>query len=187
MIKISFSFFLQILKAFSPNTSLTKFWALSSIQRSFILSVRFGFHSPSLLTFKTDRFDLRGLDLWKMTPFTHWLKISACKRNLVGNLGTALLRRGRQPEENSLRARTQLSPRFLYQSSLMEKRYFAMWMWLRCDGKLKVKIVIYAVAVCVSKTCVLKLPITHAKHGWKPKTPVLHINSAAYTRIAFLN
>ena len=22
---------------------------------------------------------------------------------------------------------------------------------------------------------------------WKPKTPVLHINSAAYTRIAFLN
>ena len=22
---------------------------------------------------------------------------------------------------------------------------------------------------------------------WKPETPVLHINSAAYTRIAFLN
>ena len=32
-----------------------------------------------------------------------------------------------------------LSPRFLYYSSLMEKRYLAMWMWL-CEGKLKVKI-----------------------------------------------
>ena len=43
------------------------------------------------------------------------------------------LRRGRQPEENISRARKVLSPRFLYYSSLMEKRYLALWMWL-CEG-----------------------------------------------------
>ena len=35
------------------------------IQRLFSLSVRFEFHAPPLLTFKTDRLDLRGLDLGK--------------------------------------------------------------------------------------------------------------------------
>ena len=35
------------------------------IQRLFILSVKFGFHGLPLLTFKTDRLDLRGLDLAK--------------------------------------------------------------------------------------------------------------------------
>ena len=49
-----------------------------------------------------------------------------------------LLRRGRQPEENISRARTVVSPRFLYLSSLMEKRYLAMQMWL-CEDKLKRK------------------------------------------------
>ena len=51
---------------------------------------------------------------------------------------SCFLRRGRQPQENISRARNVLSPRFLYYSSLMEKRYLAMWMWL-CEGKLKVK------------------------------------------------
>ena len=50
-----------------------------------------------------------------------------------------VLRRGRQPEENISRARTVLSTRVLYCSSLMEKRYLAMGMWL-CECKLKVKI-----------------------------------------------
>ena len=36
----------------------------------FTLSVSFGFHGPPLLTFKTDRSDLRGLDLGKMTSST---------------------------------------------------------------------------------------------------------------------
>ena len=35
--------------------------------------------------------------------------------------------------------RTVLSPRFLYYSSLMNKRYLAMWIWL-CEDKLKVKV-----------------------------------------------
>ena len=48
------------------------------------------------------------------------------------------MRRGRQPEENISRARKVFSPRFLYCSSLMGKRYLAMWMWL-CEVKLKVK------------------------------------------------
>ena len=48
------------------------------------------------------------------------------------------LRRGRQPKENILRAGKVLSRRFLYSSSLMEKRYLSMWMWL-CEAKLKVK------------------------------------------------
>ena len=33
------------------------------------MSVSFGFHGPPLLLFKTDRLDLRGLDLEKMTSF----------------------------------------------------------------------------------------------------------------------
>ena len=36
-----------------------------------MLSVSFGFHGPPLLIFKTERLDLRGLDLEKMTSFTH--------------------------------------------------------------------------------------------------------------------
>ena len=69
--KKSFPFFLQILKACSLNIWLAKFWALSFIRRLFILSVSFGFHGPPLLTFKTDRQNIRGLDLEKMTSFTH--------------------------------------------------------------------------------------------------------------------
>ena len=56
---------------------------MSFIERLFILRVSFGFHGPPLLTFKTDQLDLRGLDLEKMTSFTHYLKISASKRNLL--------------------------------------------------------------------------------------------------------
>ena len=52
----------------------------------------------------------------------------------------AFLRRGRQREENISRARTVLSPRFLYCSFLREKRHLAMWMWL-CEGKLKMRTV----------------------------------------------
>ena len=37
------------------------------------------------------------------------------------------------------RAKTVLSPRFLYYSSLTEKTYLVMWMWL-CEGELKEKI-----------------------------------------------
>ena len=56
-----------------------------------------------------------------------------------GRLSARFLRRGRQQEECISHARIVLSPRFLYYSSLMEKRYLAMWMCL-CEGKLKVKI-----------------------------------------------
>ena len=55
-------FFLQILKVCLLNTWLAKSWALIFIQRPFTLSVSFGFHGPPLLTFKTDRLDLRRLD-----------------------------------------------------------------------------------------------------------------------------
>ena len=113
--KNHFLFFLPILKASSRNIQLAKFWALRFIRNLFILSVSFGFDDPPLLTFKADRLDLRGLDLEKMTSFTHQLKISACKRNL------------------------------LYMQN------------------------------------------TDLKSAGKLKTPVLHINSAAYTRVAFLN
>ena len=41
--------------------------------KTIVLSVSFGFHGPPLLTFKTNRLDLRGLDLEKMTSFTHQL------------------------------------------------------------------------------------------------------------------
>ena len=57
----------------------------------------------------------------------------------LGSLSIRVFRRGRQPEENILRTRTVLSPRFLNYRTLMHKRYLAMWMWL-CEGKLKVKI-----------------------------------------------
>ena len=90
MIKKSFSFFPQILKACSLKTRLPTFWALIFIQRLYILNVTFGFHGPPLLTFKTDRLDLRGLDLGKVTSLTHYLKISACKRNLLYMQNTSL-------------------------------------------------------------------------------------------------
>ena len=47
------------------------------------------------------------------------------------------LRRGRQPDEDISHARTVVSPRFLYQASLMERRYY---MQMRsCEDKLKGK------------------------------------------------
>ena len=55
MIKKSFPIFLSILKAYSLNIQMAKFWALCFIRRLFILSVSFGFHGPPLLTLKTDR------------------------------------------------------------------------------------------------------------------------------------
>ena len=48
------------------------------------------------------------------------------------------MRRGRQPEEDISRARIMVSPRFLYQASLMEKRYLAMQI-RSCEDKLKGK------------------------------------------------
>ena len=63
------------LKAYSLNIQLAKFLALCFIRRLFILGVSFGFHGLPLLTFKTDRQDIRGLDLGKMTSFTHQLKV----------------------------------------------------------------------------------------------------------------
>ena len=42
-------------------------------------------------------------------------------------------RRGRQLEENISSARTLLSPRLLYHSTLMDERYLATRMWL-CEG-----------------------------------------------------
>ena len=53
--KKSFPFFLLILKVYSLNIQLAKFWALRFIQRQFILSVSFGFDGPPLLKFKTDQ------------------------------------------------------------------------------------------------------------------------------------
>ena len=62
-----------------------------------------------------------------------------CNRSLlIGSLSTHVLRRGRQPEEDISRARTVVSLRFLYQASLMEKRYLAMQMG-SCEDKLKGK------------------------------------------------
>ena len=49
------SFFLTILKVYSLNIQLAKFWALRFIRRLFILSVSFGFDGLPWLTFKTDR------------------------------------------------------------------------------------------------------------------------------------
>ena len=68
----------------------------------------------------------------------------------------AVLRRGRQPEEDSSRARTVLSPRFLYYSSLMEKKILSIVnvvVW----GQVKSENVSLPIAVRVSKTRVLKL------------------------------
>ena len=48
------------------------------------------------------------------------------------------MRRGRQPQEDISRARIMVSPRFLYQASLMEKSYLAMQIW-SCEDKLKGK------------------------------------------------
>ena len=45
----------------------------------------------------------------------------------------APLWRGRQAEEKISHVRTVLSPRYLYYSSLMKKRYLAMWIWLSED------------------------------------------------------
>ena len=112
--KKSLPFFLEILKVCLLNTRLAKFWPFIFIQRPFTLSVSFGFHDPSSLTFKPDRFDLWGLDPGKVTSKAHQLKISACERSLL------------------------------------------------CMQSASLKV-------------------------WKPKTLVLRINSAAYTRIAFLN
>ena len=69
--KNHFLFFLPILKAYSLNVQLAKFRALCFIRRLFILSVSFGFRGLPVLTFKTGRQDIRGLDVEKMTSFTH--------------------------------------------------------------------------------------------------------------------
>ena len=53
--KNHFLFFLSILKEYSLNIQLGKFWALCFIPRLFILSVSFEFHGQPLLTLKTDR------------------------------------------------------------------------------------------------------------------------------------
>ena len=62
--------------------------------------------------------------------FVHIGLSSPCRQVLrkkdIRELARAFLRRGRQPEKNISCARTVLSPRFLYYSSLMEKRYLAM-------------------------------------------------------------
>ena len=73
----------------------------------------------------------------------------------------AFLRRGRKPEENISRARTVVSPRFLYQSSLMEKKYLATSMWL-CEYKLQGKTADFRLppfTSCVSDGARLKLLI----------------------------
>ena len=72
------------------NPWMAKSWALIFIQRLFTLSISFGFHGPPFLTLKTDWLDLRGLDLGKVTSFTHKLKISACKRSLLHTKNTTL-------------------------------------------------------------------------------------------------
>ena len=81
--KKSLPFFLKILKVCLLNTWLEKFWPFIFIQRLFTLRVSFGFHDPPLLTFKPDRFDLRGLDPGKVTSKAHQLNISACERILL--------------------------------------------------------------------------------------------------------
>ena len=48
-----------------------KILSFDFIRRLFILSVSFGFYGPPLLTFKTERENIRGLDLVIMTSFTH--------------------------------------------------------------------------------------------------------------------
>ena len=55
------------------------------------LSLNFGFHGPPLLTLKTDRLDLRGLDQGKVTSFTLYLKITACKQGILYMQSTSLI------------------------------------------------------------------------------------------------
>ena len=57
--------------------------------------------------------------------------------------------------KNILRARTVLSPRYLYYSSLMEKKYLAKWMWL-CEDKLRVKIAHFRLPSASQKRACLK-------------------------------
>ena len=68
------------------------------------------------------------------------------------------------PEENILRARTVLSPRFLYYSSLMEKRYLAKWMWLSED-KLRVKIAHFRLPSASQKRACLSSLLMFYHHG----------------------
>ena len=62
---------------------LAKFWPFIFIQRPFTLNVSFGFYDPPSLTFKPDRFDLRGLDPGKVMSKAHQLKISAGERSFL--------------------------------------------------------------------------------------------------------
>ena len=40
------------------------------------LIASFGFHGPPLFTFKTDRLDVRGFDLGKVTSFTKFQRVN---------------------------------------------------------------------------------------------------------------
>ena len=74
------------------------------------------------------------------------------------------MRRGRQSEENISHSRTVLSPRFLCYSSLMEKRYLAMRMWL-CEGEREVKLAHFRLPSASQKrSCLSSLLILIAVH-----------------------
>ena len=112
--KKSFPFFLSILKTYSLNIQLAKFWALRFIRRLFILIVSLEFDGPLLLKVQNWPIGHQRVGSRENDVIYSLAYISACKRNLLYMQNTGL-----------------------------------------------------------------KL--------WKPETPVLHINSAEYTRIAFLN
>ena len=71
MIKKSFPFFsfdFESVFAKHPTGNILSF--LFYPKAVYFVSVSFGIHGPPL-TLKTDRWDIRGLDLEKMTSFTH--------------------------------------------------------------------------------------------------------------------
>ena len=74
------------------------------------------------------------------------------------------MRCGRQPEEDILRARTVVFSRFLYQASLMEKRYLVMQM-RSCEDKLKGKTVHFRFPSASQKrACLSSLMFIYCNH-----------------------
>ena len=90
-----------------------------------------------------------------------WRNRFACSSNVtcaVRDKARIFLKTRTATEENISRARTVLSPRFLYYSSVMEKRYL-LNVNVVVQGLAKSENCSLPVAVHVSKPRVLKLPI----------------------------
>ena len=62
MIKEIASFFSSDSESVFAEHLIGKIWSFDFYPKGVYFEVNFGFHGPSLLMFKTDRLDLRGLD-----------------------------------------------------------------------------------------------------------------------------